>query len=92
MTTAKTTPTPSPRLSTAQGIDYASMDEDERVEFLTEAILQDNTVIDVEAPRVSRRTLPASSTASVRPPTGKTSSASTPCHLRFSWCEEPATR
>ncbi|WP_424004432.1 phosphoenolpyruvate carboxylase [Haloarcula salina] len=31
-----------------QGIDYAGMDEDERVEFLTEAILQDNTVIDME--------------------------------------------
>ncbi|KOX92784.1 phosphoenolpyruvate carboxylase [Haloarcula rubripromontorii] len=31
-----------------QGIDYAAMDEDERVEFLTEAILQDNTVIDME--------------------------------------------
>ncbi|NLV14447.1 phosphoenolpyruvate carboxylase [Haloarcula argentinensis] len=31
-----------------QGIDYASMDEDERVEFLTEAILQDNPVIDME--------------------------------------------
>ncbi|MBV0903880.1 phosphoenolpyruvate carboxylase [Haloarcula salina] len=30
-----------------QGIDYAGMDEDERVEFLTEAILQDNTVIDM---------------------------------------------
>ncbi|WP_336338895.1 phosphoenolpyruvate carboxylase [Haloarcula brevis] len=30
-----------------QGIDYAAMDEDERVEFLTEAILQDNTVIDM---------------------------------------------
>ncbi|MDS0221284.1 phosphoenolpyruvate carboxylase [Haloarcula sp. S1AR25-5A] len=31
-----------------QGIDYAAMDEDERVEFLTEAILQDNRVIDME--------------------------------------------
>ncbi|MDS0276673.1 phosphoenolpyruvate carboxylase [Halomicroarcula sp. S1AR25-4] len=31
-----------------QGIDYAGMDEDERVEFLTEAILQDGTVIDTE--------------------------------------------
>ncbi|AUG47132.1 phosphoenolpyruvate carboxylase [Haloarcula taiwanensis] len=31
-----------------QGIDYAAMDEDERVEFLTEAILQDNPVIDME--------------------------------------------
>ncbi|MFB6224433.1 MAG: phosphoenolpyruvate carboxylase [Haloarcula sp.] len=30
-----------------EGIDYAAMDEDERVEFLTEAILQDNTVIDM---------------------------------------------
>ncbi|MFW5949881.1 MAG: phosphoenolpyruvate carboxylase [archaeon] len=30
-----------------EGIDYASMDEDERVEFLTEAILQDETVIDI---------------------------------------------
>ena len=30
-----------------QGIDYAGMDEDERVEFLTEAILQDNAVIDM---------------------------------------------
>ncbi|WP_254271289.1 phosphoenolpyruvate carboxylase [Haloarcula marina] len=31
-----------------QGIDYASMDEDERVEFLTEAILQEGQVIDME--------------------------------------------
>ncbi len=31
-----------------EGIDYAGMDEDERVEFLTEAILQDNPVIDME--------------------------------------------
>ncbi|WP_254278764.1 phosphoenolpyruvate carboxylase [Haloarcula marina] len=31
-----------------QGIDYASMDEDERVEFLTEAILQERQVIDME--------------------------------------------
>ncbi|WP_262177630.1 phosphoenolpyruvate carboxylase [Haloarcula laminariae] len=31
-----------------QGIDYAGMDEDERVEFLTEAILQDGSVIDME--------------------------------------------
>jgi len=31
-----------------EGVDYASMDEDERVEFLTEAILQDNTVVDME--------------------------------------------
>ncbi|MEF8973925.1 MAG: phosphoenolpyruvate carboxylase, partial [Haloarcula sp.] len=31
-----------------QGVDYASMDEDDRVEFLTEAILQDNPVIDME--------------------------------------------
>ncbi|PSP69374.1 phosphoenolpyruvate carboxylase, partial [Halobacteriales archaeon QH_8_67_27] len=30
------------------GVDYAGMSEDERVEFLTEAILQDNQVIDVE--------------------------------------------
>ncbi|AEM56880.1 phosphoenolpyruvate carboxylase [Haloarcula hispanica N601] len=31
-----------------EGIDYAGMDEDERVEFLTEAIIQDNPVIDME--------------------------------------------
>ncbi|QGN07144.1 phosphoenolpyruvate carboxylase [Halorhabdus sp. CBA1104] len=31
-----------------EGIDYESMDEDERVEFLTEAILQDDQVIDIE--------------------------------------------
>ncbi|WP_123534321.1 phosphoenolpyruvate carboxylase [Halosimplex salinum] len=31
-----------------EGIDYESMSEDERVEFLTEAILQDSTVIDLE--------------------------------------------
>jgi phosphoenolpyruvate carboxylase len=31
-----------------QGIDYAGMDEDERVEFLTEAITQEETVIDME--------------------------------------------
>ncbi|MFB6307784.1 MAG: phosphoenolpyruvate carboxylase [Haloarculaceae archaeon] len=31
-----------------EGIDYAAMDEDERVDFLTEAILQDAPVIDVE--------------------------------------------
>ena len=30
-----------------EGIDYAGMDEDERVEFLTEAILQDGQVIDM---------------------------------------------
>ncbi|WP_276298915.1 phosphoenolpyruvate carboxylase [Halorussus lipolyticus] len=32
-----------------EGIDYAEMDEDERVETLTEAILQDDAIIDVEA-------------------------------------------
>jgi phosphoenolpyruvate carboxylase len=31
-----------------QGIDYAGMDEDERVEFLTEAITQEESVIDME--------------------------------------------
>ncbi|WP_135302813.1 phosphoenolpyruvate carboxylase [Haloarcula amylovorans] len=31
-----------------QGIDYAEMDEDERVEFLTEAILQDEPIVDME--------------------------------------------
>ncbi|PSP85536.1 phosphoenolpyruvate carboxylase [Halobacteriales archaeon QS_6_64_34] len=31
-----------------QGIDYAGMDEDERVECLTEALLQDGTVVDME--------------------------------------------
>ena len=31
-----------------QGIDYAGMDEDDRVDFLTEAILQDGQVIDME--------------------------------------------
>jgi phosphoenolpyruvate carboxylase len=31
-----------------EGIDYAAMDEDERVDFLTEAILQDGNVIDME--------------------------------------------
>ncbi|WP_284009415.1 phosphoenolpyruvate carboxylase [Haloarcula pelagica] len=31
-----------------QGIDYESMSEDERVEFLTEAILQDGPVVDME--------------------------------------------
>jgi len=31
-----------------QGIDYRGMDEDERVEFLTEAILQDDAVVDLE--------------------------------------------
>jgi len=31
-----------------EGIDYESMSEDERVEFLTEAILQDDPVIDIE--------------------------------------------
>jgi phosphoenolpyruvate carboxylase len=31
-----------------EGIDYAAMDETERVDFLTEAILQDEPVIDVE--------------------------------------------
>jgi len=30
-----------------QGIDYAGMDEEERVEFLTEAILQDDVVLDL---------------------------------------------
>jgi phosphoenolpyruvate carboxylase len=30
------------------GVDYAGMSEDERVEFLTEAILQENQVIDIE--------------------------------------------
>ena len=33
-----------------EGVDYRSMDEDERVEFLTEAILQDAPVIDVQEP------------------------------------------
>ena len=33
-----------------EGVDYADMDEDERVDFLTEAILQDGQVIDMEAP------------------------------------------
>ena len=31
-----------------EGIDYADMDEDERVEFLTEAILQDGQIVDME--------------------------------------------
>jgi len=31
-----------------EGIDYGSMDEDKRMEFLTEAILQDEPVIDIE--------------------------------------------
>ncbi|WP_415381876.1 phosphoenolpyruvate carboxylase [Halosimplex sp. TS25] len=31
-----------------EGIDYEAMSEDERVDFLTEAILQDETVIDVD--------------------------------------------
>ncbi|MUV90241.1 phosphoenolpyruvate carboxylase [Halapricum sp. CBA1109] len=35
-------------LDEQEGIDYGSMDEDERVEFLTEAILQDEPVIDIE--------------------------------------------
>jgi len=33
-----------------EGIDYASLDEDERVELLTDAILQDEPLIDVESP------------------------------------------
>ncbi|SNR23412.1 phosphoenolpyruvate carboxylase [Halorubrum vacuolatum] len=33
-----------------EGVEYRSMDEDERVDFLTEAILQDSPVIDVEDP------------------------------------------
>ncbi len=33
-----------------EGVDYRAMDEDDRVEFLTEAILQDDPVIDVEEP------------------------------------------
>jgi len=33
-----------------EDIDYAAMDEDERVEFLTDAILQDAPVIDVDDP------------------------------------------
>ena len=32
-----------------EGIDYAGMDEDERVEFLTEAIMQDEAVLDLAA-------------------------------------------
>jgi len=32
-----------------EGIDYAGMTEDERVEFLTEAVLQDDPVVDLEA-------------------------------------------
>jgi len=31
-----------------EGIDYAAMDEDERVEFLTEAILQEGQIVDME--------------------------------------------
>ena len=31
-----------------EGIDYEAMDEDERVEFLTEAILQDDPIIDID--------------------------------------------
>ncbi len=33
-----------------EGVDYRGMDEDERVAFLTEAILQDTPVLDVEDP------------------------------------------
>ena len=33
----------------AAGVDYAAMDEDERVEVLTDAILQDEPVVDVDA-------------------------------------------
>ena len=33
-----------------EGVDYGRMDEDERVDFLTEAILQDDPVVDVEDP------------------------------------------
>jgi Phosphoenolpyruvate carboxylase (EC 4.1.1.31) len=33
-----------------EGIDYGSLDEDERVELLTDAILQDEPLIDVESP------------------------------------------
>jgi phosphoenolpyruvate carboxylase len=34
----------------SEDVDYRSMDEDERVEFLTDAILQDEPVIDVDEP------------------------------------------
>ncbi|OTF08156.1 phosphoenolpyruvate carboxylase [Halorubrum sp. SD612] len=34
----------------AEGVDYAEMDEDERVDFLTEAILQEDPVVDVDEP------------------------------------------
>jgi phosphoenolpyruvate carboxylase len=34
----------------AEGVDYPSMDETERTEFLTDAILQDDPVVDVEEP------------------------------------------
>ncbi|WP_135363304.1 phosphoenolpyruvate carboxylase [Halosimplex halophilum] len=73
------------------GIDYESMDEDERVDFLTEAILQDQPVVDLEdreglsdeAARVLRR---FEKTAEWQDDYG-VDAIDTYC---ISWCEEPS--
>jgi len=74
-----------------EDIDYAGMSEDERVEFLTDAILQDSTIIDVEdregysdeAERVLRR---FEKTAEWQRDYG-VDAIDTYC---ISWCEEPS--
>ncbi|ELZ24254.1 phosphoenolpyruvate carboxylase [Halosimplex carlsbadense 2-9-1] len=73
------------------GIDYESMDEDERVEFLTEAVLQDETVVDLadredlsdEAARVLRR---FEKTAEWQRDYGVDAIDT----YAISWCEEPS--
>ncbi|MFB6152448.1 MAG: phosphoenolpyruvate carboxylase [Haloarculaceae archaeon] len=74
-----------------EGIDYRGMDEDERVEFLTDAILQERNVIDMEdtaglseeAERVIRR---FRETANWQREYG-VDAIDTYC---ISWCEEPS--
>ncbi len=68
------------------------MDEDERVEFLTEAILQDNTVIDRKTPRVSRRTLPRPRPLPCDRRLAKRVRHRRHRHLRDLVAEEPSTR
>ncbi|PSP60448.1 phosphoenolpyruvate carboxylase [Halobacteriales archaeon QH_8_67_36] len=74
-----------------EGIDYAGMDEDERVEFLTDAIMQDGPVIDMEdttglsddAARVLRR---FRKTADWQNEFGVDAIDT----YAISWCEEPS--
>jgi phosphoenolpyruvate carboxylase len=74
-----------------EGIDYAAMDEDERVDFLTEAVLQDAAIVDVtdttglsdDATRVLER---FSRTAEWQREYG-VQAIDTYC---ISWCEEPS--